>query len=100
MKWVVYALIEAEEYGVNSQNVDDLRENSENPVVRRLLGISDELGSHLGLSNDWAYNAIKQVGNYGEIFDRNGGVDSPRGLERGYNDLWTRGGLMYAMPVR
>lgn len=100
VKWVVYALIEAEEYGVNSQNVDDLRENSENPVVRRLLGISDELGSHLGLSNDWAYNAIKQVGNYGEIFDRNVGVDSPLGLERGYNDLWTRGGLMYAMPVR
>lgn len=100
VKWVVFALIEAEEYGVNSENVDDMRDNSQNPVVRRLLGVSDDLGSLLGLSNDWAYNAIKQVGNYGEIFDRNVGVDSPLGLERGYNDLWTRGGLMYAMPVR
>jgi len=100
VKWVVYALIEAEEVGVNSENVDEQRDTSENPVVRRLLGVSDELGGHLGLSNEWAYNAIKQVGNYGEIFERNVGSETPLNLERGYNDLWTRGGLMYAMPVR
>lgn len=100
VKWVVYALIEAEEYGVNSENVDDMRENSNNPGVQRLLGVSAGMGENLGLSEDWAYNAIKQVGNYGEIFERNVGVDTPLGLERGYNDLWTRGGLMYAMPVR
>jgi len=99
VKWVVYALLEAEEFGVTSENVDEMR-NSENPGVQRLLGVSPGMGEHLGLSEDWAYNAIAQVGNYGEIFERNVGVDTPLGLERGVNDLWTRGGLMYGMPVR
>lgn len=100
VKWVVYALIEAEEFGITADNVDEMRETSDNPGVRRLLGVSEGMGENLGLSEDWAYNAIKQVGNYGEIFERNVGIDTPLGLERGLNALWTDGGLMYAMPVR
>jgi general L-amino acid transport system substrate-binding protein len=99
-KWVLYAMIESEEYGVNSGNVDDMKANSDNPTVQRLLGVSGNMGELVGLSQDWAYNVIKQVGNYGEIYNRNVGPDTPLGLERGVNDLWTRGGLMYAMPVR
>jgi general L-amino acid transport system substrate-binding protein len=98
-KWVVYGLIEAEEVGLDSTNVDEMME-SDNPTVQRLLGASDAMGDMLGLSNDWGKNMIEQVGNYGEIFERNVGPDSPLRLERGQNDLWTRGGLMYAMPVR
>jgi len=100
VKWVVFATKEAEEYGVNSENVDELKGSSDNPVVQRLLGDSGEMGELLGLENDWAYNVISQVGNYGEIFERNVGPDTPLGLDRGVNDLWTNGGLMYAMPVR
>jgi len=100
VKWVIYATIEAEEYGVTQANVDELKANSENPVVQRLLGASGEMGKLLGLDNEWAYRVIKQVGNYGEIYDRNVGPDTPIGLDRGMNDLWTRGGLMYAMPIR
>ncbi len=100
VKWVIYATIEAEEYGVTQANVDELKANSENPVVQRLLGVSGEMGKLLGLDNEWAYRVIKQVGNYGEIYDRNVGPDTPIGLDRGMNDLWTRGGLMYAMPIR
>jgi general L-amino acid transport system substrate-binding protein len=99
-KWVLYGLIEAEEYGVNSTNVGEMKANSTNPAVQRLLGVTGEMGDKLGLSNEWAANMIEQVGNYGEIYDRNVGPDTPIGLERGLNDLWTRGGLMYAMPVR
>jgi general L-amino acid transport system substrate-binding protein len=98
-KWVVYGLIEAEEAGVNSGNVEEMM-NSDNPTVQRLLGTSDAMGDLLGLPADWAVQMITQVGNYGEIFDRNVGPDTPLRLERGVNDLWTRGGLMYAMPVR
>ena len=94
--WVVYGLIEAEEHGITSQNVDEFL-TSEDPVVRRLLGVEGELGSKLGLSNDFVYRAIKHVGNYGEIFERNLG---PFNLERGQNALWTDGGLMYAIPMR
>jgi general L-amino acid transport system substrate-binding protein len=100
VKWTVYALLEAEEKEVTSANVDDLRANSEDPTVQRLLGTSGNMGELLGLSDDWGYNIISQVGNYGEIFERNVGVNTPLRLERGDNDLWTRGGLMYAMPVR
>jgi len=98
-KWALYGLIEAEEAGVTSANVDEMM-TSEKPTVQRLLGVSDATGEMLGLPNDWAYQMIKQVGNYGEIFDANVGPDTPLRLDRGYNDLWTRGGLMYAMPVR
>jgi general L-amino acid transport system substrate-binding protein len=98
-KWVVYGLIEAEEAGVTSANLEEMK-TSENPTVQRLLGTSDAMGDLLGLPADWAVQMISQVGNYGEIFDRNVGPDTPLRLERGQNDLWTRGGLMYAMPVR
>jgi general L-amino acid transport system substrate-binding protein len=100
VKWTVYATIEAEEKGVTSENVDEMRANSTDPTVQRLLGASGNMGELLGLSQEWGYNIIKQVGNYGEIFERNVGPNTPLRLERGDNDLWTRGGLMYAMPVR
>jgi general L-amino acid transport system substrate-binding protein len=94
--WVVYGLIQAEELGITSENVDTFL-TSEDPVVRRLLGVEGELGSKLGLSNDFVYRAIKLAGNYGEIYDRNLG---PFNLARGQNELWANGGLMYAPPMR
>lgn len=100
VKWVIYATIEAEEYGVNQDNVDEMKANSTNPSVQRLLGVSGDMGQLLGLDNEWAYRVIKEVGNYGEIFERNVGPDTPIGLDRGLNALWTEGGLMYAMPIR
>jgi general L-amino acid transport system substrate-binding protein len=100
VRWTLYAMVEAEEFGVNSQNVDDLNANSDNPGVRRLLGVEGDMGQGLGLPNDWGYQIIKQVGNYGEIFERNVGMSTPLKIERGLNALWTEGGLQYAMPVR
>lgn len=94
--WVVYGMIQAEELGITSENVDTFL-TSEDPVVRRLLGVEGELGSKLGLSNDFIYRAIKLVGNYGEVYDRN---LSTFNLARGQNELWTNGGLMYAPPFR
>jgi general L-amino acid transport system substrate-binding protein len=94
--WVVYGMIQAEELGITSQNVDEFL-NSEDPVTRRLLGVEGELGAKLGLSNDFVYRAIKLVGNYGEVFERN---LAPLGLQRGVNDLWINGGLQYAPPLR
>jgi general L-amino acid transport system substrate-binding protein len=94
--WVVYGMIQAEELGITSANVDEFL-TSEDPVVRRLLGVEGELGSKLGLSNDFVYRVIKHVGNYGEVYDRNLG---PFNLDRGLNALWTDGGLMYAVPMR
>ncbi|MBV8652744.1 MAG: amino acid ABC transporter substrate-binding protein, partial [Alphaproteobacteria bacterium] len=99
VKWVGYAAIEAEEHGVNSKNVDE-KAKGDDPDIKRLLGVTPGMGKSLNLDEKWAYNLIKQVGNYGEVFDRNVGKDSPLKLERGLNDLWTKGGLMYAMPVR
>jgi len=99
VKWTVYASIEAEEDGITSKNVDE-KTKSDDPNVKRLLGVTPGMGKATGLDEKWAYNLVKQVGNYGEVFDRNVGKDSPLKLERGLNDLWTRGGLMYAMPVR
>jgi general L-amino acid transport system substrate-binding protein len=99
VKWTHLALLNAEEYGVTSDNVDQMR-NSANANVRRLLGVEGEFGRALGLSEDWAYNVIKQVGNYGQVFDRNLGSRSPLGIARGLNALWVDGGLQYAPPVR
>ena len=99
VNWTVYALIEAEELGITSKNVDKMKKST-NPQVQRFLGVSPGMGKALGLNEAWAYNIIKQVGNYGEVFERNVGVNTPLGLERGLNDLWTRGGLMYAHPIR
>lgn len=94
--WVVYGMIQAEELGITSANVDSFL-TSEDPVVRRLLGVEGELGAKLGLSNDFIYRVIKLVGNYGEVYERNLG---PFNLARGQNALWTDGGLMYAPPFR
>jgi general L-amino acid transport system substrate-binding protein len=99
VRWTIFALIEAEELGVTQANVDAML-NSQNPAIRRLLGVAGDHGPLMGLDRRWAYNAIKAVGNYGEIFERNLGRETPIGLARGLNDLWTRGGLMYAMPIR
>lgn len=99
VRWTVFALIEAEELGVTQANVDDML-GSDNPAIRRLLGNTGDHGPFMGLDRRWAYNVIKAVGNYGEIFERHMGKDSPIGLQRGLNDLWTRGGLMYAPPIR
>ncbi len=97
--WVLNATITAEEKGVTSANVDEMK-NSKDPEVLRLLGVEGSQGEELGLSKDWAYNIIKSVGNYGEIFERNIGVNTPIGLERGLNALWTNGGLQYSPPFR
>ena len=99
-KWVVFALIEAEEYGVTQANVDQMVKESKDPVVQRILGTSEDTGKLLGLDKDWAYRAIKAVGNYGEIFERNVGPKSALKLPRGANNLWSKGGFMYAPPVR
>lgn len=99
MRWTIYALILAEELGVTQANVDQMLE-SPNPQIRRLLGVSGDHGAAMGLDARWAYNAIKAVGNYGEIFERHLGANSPLGLQRGVNALWFNGGLMYAPPMR
>jgi general L-amino acid transport system substrate-binding protein len=99
VKWTVYALLEAEENGITQANVDQLK-SSTDPVVQRLLGTSEDTGKLLGLDKDWAYRAIKAVGNYGEIFERNVGPKSALKLPRGANNQWNKGGLMYAPPVR
>ncbi len=99
-RWVLYAMIEAEEYGVTQANVDDLRKNSNNPNVQRLVGTGEDMGALLGLDKDWSYRIVKQVGNYGESFEKNLGPNSPLALPRGVNEQWTKGGLLYAPPIR
>ena len=99
VNWTVMALIEAEELGVTSQNVDE-KLKSTDPRVQRLLGVTGGMGTALGLDDTWAYNIVKQVGNYGEIFERNVGPKTKLGLERGLNAQWFNGGLMYAAPFR
>jgi len=100
VRWTLYAMLEAEEYGVSSENVDRMKSSSTDPVVRRLLGVEGDMGKSLGLGNEWAYNIVKKVGNYGESYDRNVGPNTPLKLDRGANALWKDGGLQYAMPVR
>jgi len=100
VKWVIYALLEAEEYGVDSANVDQMK-TADNPNVQRILGGGNEdSGKLLGLDKDWAARTIKAVGNYGEIFDRNVGAKSQLKLPRGLNNLWNKGGIQYGMPIR
>ena len=99
-KWTLFALINAEELGLGRDNVDAARETSRDPVIRRMLGIEGRLGKSLGLDAGWAWRIIKQVGNYGEIFDRHLGPETPLKIKRGLNRLWNRGGLMYAPPMR
>jgi len=97
--WVVFATIQGEEFGITSQNIDDFM-SSEDPNVRRFLGLEGDLGTSLGLTNDFAYRVVKHVGNYGEIYDRNLGPNTPFNLPRGLNALWTDGGLLYSPPFR
>lgn len=99
VRWSLFAVLQAEELGVTSANVDEMLK-SENPAIKRLLGTSGKMGENMGLKNDWAYQIIKQVGNYGESFTTNVGKDSPVKIDRGLNKLWTQGGLMYPMPIR
>ena len=98
--WLHYGLIEAEELGVTQANADEMAKSSASPSIQRLLGSSGDLGSRLGLDNKWLLLAIKSGGNYGEIFERNVGQTSPLKLERGLNGLWSKGGLMYAIPFK
>lgn len=98
-KWVYFALLNAEEAGINSKNVDEMLK-SNNPDVRRILGVEGEFGKSIGLDNDWVVRIVKGVGNYGEIYDRNVGPNTPLKIARGVNNLWTKGGLQYAPPIR
>lgn len=100
VKWVIYGLLEAEEYGVTQANVDQLKTTTTDPVVQRLLGTTEDTGKLLGLDKEWMARAIKTTGNYGEMFERNVGPKSPLALPRGVNNLWNQGGLMYAYPIR
>ncbi|MFN4277500.1 MAG: amino acid ABC transporter substrate-binding protein [Ferrovibrio sp.] len=99
VRWALNAMIEAEEYGITSKNVDEMLK-SENPNIKRILGVTPGGGKALGLDEKWAYNIIKQVGNYGESFERNVGMGSPLKLARGVNQQWSKGGALYAWPIR
>ena len=99
VKWTHFAMVNAEELGITKANVDE-QKKSDNPDVKRLLGTEGKYGEALGLTDDWAYRIIKQVGNYGEVFERNVGQGSPLKIARGLNALWNKGGLQYAPPVR
>ncbi len=100
VKWTLYCMVESEEYGLSSKNADEMKANSNNPQIKRIVGTEGDLGKSMGLSNDWCYNVIKQVGNYGESYDKNVGPDTALKLSRGVNAQWTNGGLQYAMPIR
>jgi general L-amino acid transport system substrate-binding protein len=99
VRWSQYAMVEAEEYGISSKTVDEMLK-SDNPSIKRILGVTPGMGKALGVDEKWVYNIVKQVGNYGESFDRNVGAGSPLKIERGLNKLWTQGGLQYAPPIR
>lgn len=99
VRWTVYATIEAEELGVDSTNVDQMLKSND-PNVKRLLGVTPGNGKSMGLEDNWAYNVIKQMGNYAEIYDRHLGPKTPLQLERGLNSLWSKGGLLYSPPMR
>ena len=99
VKWTLFAMINAEELGITSKNIDAMK-TSANPDIRRFVGIDGDYGEQLGLSNDWAARIVKLVGNYDEVFERNVGSGSPLKIERGLNRLWNKGGIQYAPPIR
>ena len=99
VRWSQYAMLEAEEYGVSSQNVDEMLK-SDDPAIKRFLGVTPGYGKAVGVDEKWMYNIVKQIGNYGDSFERNVGKSTPLKLERGLNALWTNGGLLYAIPFR
>jgi general L-amino acid transport system substrate-binding protein len=102
VKWAFAALLEAEELGITSKNVEEVRKTTKNPIIKRFLGLEGDLHKGLGLNSDWAYQVIKQVGNYEEVYNRNLGPDTPLALDRKgtLNELWTRGGLLYSKSFR
>lgn len=99
-RWTLNVMILAEEFGITSANVEEIRDTSDNPEVRRLLGVEGPYGEMLSLDNNWAFNVIQQVGNYSEVFDRHIGENTTIGLARGLNALYSRGGILYAPPMR
>ena len=100
VRWALNAMIIAEEFGVTSKNVADMKAKTENPELQRLLGVQEGNGKMLGLGDDFAFNIISKIGNYGEVFERNIGKDTALGLDRGLNQLWSKGGILYAPPFR
>jgi general L-amino acid transport system substrate-binding protein len=100
VKWTLFAMIEAEELGLTQANIDQIRATTTDATLRRFVGTGADLGKDLGLDKEWSYRVVKQVGNYGEVFERNLGAKSGYKLPRGRNALWTQGGLMYAPPLR
>lgn len=99
VKWTHFAMVNAEELGITSENAEAMK-SSDNPAIKRVLGTEGVFGAALGVGNDWAFNIISQVGNYAESFNRNVGPDTPLAISRGTNDLWSKGGLQYAPPIR
>jgi len=99
VKWSIYALMEAEELGITADTLTSFK-NSQDPVIAKFMGDEDSLGESLGLNNTFAAQVIQHVGNYGEIYERNLGAQTPLKLERGQNKLWNQGGLLYSMPFR
>jgi general L-amino acid transport system substrate-binding protein len=99
VKWTQFAMVDADELGVSRQNLDQAMK-SQKPSVRRLLGLEGDFGKQLGLTNDWAARILRLVGNYGEVFERNVGTGSKLGIPRGINQLWNKGGIQYAPPIR
>ena len=99
VRWTLFAQIEAEEYGITSKNVDEMLK-SDNPAIKRILGVTPGMGKALGVDEKWVYNIIKLVGNYGESYDKHVGPNSLLKIDRGVNKLWTQGGLQYAPPIR
>ena len=100
VRWTLFAMLNAEELGVDSQTVLDMAKTTKNPDIARLLGTEGEFGKDLKLPKDWAVQIVKQVGNYAEVFNRNVGAGSELKIDRGLNALWNKGGLQYAPPVR
>jgi general L-amino acid transport system substrate-binding protein len=99
VKWVLFAMVDAEELGITQKNVDDMAK-SDKPELRRVFGTDGNLGEQLGVTKDWVSRIVKAVGNYGESFDRNVGAGSKLGIARGLNQLWNKGGIQYAPPIR
>ena len=99
VKWTHFAMLNAEELGVSSETIDEALK-SDKPDVKRLVGTEGNYGEQIGLTNDWAARIIRHVGNYEEVFERNIGTGSKLGIPRGLNNLWTKGGIQYAPPIR
>jgi general L-amino acid transport system substrate-binding protein len=100
VNWAIFATMYAEELGVNSTNVETLRQESTNPDIRRLLGVRGDIGKKLGLDNDFAYNIVRELGNYGEIYNRNLGPGTALNIQRGPNKIWNEGGVLSSPPFR